>query len=147
MLFYIIAGLLLMCQTAQAWEIRIHGDGETPEVTIIDGGVKPPAEPLPPPPVVVPPVVDSSPFTFPVAQPPQNNSGEARFYNLCPRDCGCYSGLPEYDNPLRLSHLFACYLPMGMRFGPASLGGYRLYVCKDLDPSKIRLLCAGGVVQ
>jgi len=134
--------MLCSANSAQAWKITITGTGPAPQVET-QTDITPPNPPLPPP-VVIPPVTDNTPFSFPTYQPPQENNGEARYYNLCPLLGGCYAGLPFYNNPSRISHLFACYLPMGMTMNFASLGGLALYVPATLESSKIRTLCAGG---
>lgn len=137
-----LAATMLLTVHANAWEITIKGEGKLPNIETVQPQNPPPIPaPLPPPPVV-PPVIDTTPFDFPIVQPGQDITGEARYWNLC--FDGCYAGLPKYDNPLRVSHLFACFLPMGMIFEHASMGGFRLYVPKDMKPSLIRTLCAGG---
>jgi hypothetical protein len=141
--------------TASAdWDLIIRCKGAppscaSPTLAVPVTPTVPPVEqpPLPPPPIV-PPVTDTSPFAFPAQQPPQETDASCRYFQpLCPNDGTCYATLPNCGNPARQSHLFGCYLPMGMLFqSTQSLGGLRLYVPAGLAPAKIRTLCAGGAL-
>jgi len=144
--------VLLLCLLAtpawaEGWRLLIEGTGPIPTVTqSFDRLPQPPTPPLPPPPVV-PPIVDTSPFPFPASQPGQESDQACRYFNLCDQSGGCYATLPNCRNPLAGSHLFSCFTPMGMLYqGTQSIGGFRLYVPRDLPPVKIRLLCSGGSV-
>ena len=147
----LLALLLCLLATpawAEGWRLLIEGTGPIPTVTqSFDRLPQPPTPPLPPPPVV-PPIVDTSPFPFPASQPGQEFKPEARYFGgLCPgNEAGCYAGLPEFSNPARINHLFACFLPPGMRSNGSALGGMRLYVPATLPPAQIRTLCAGGAL-
>ena len=138
---------LASAQSAQQeWSVIIRGLGPPPTVSQNLPRLPPVPTPLPPQPVP-PPVVDTGPFSFPGPQPEQETDSSCRYFQpLCPNDGTCYATLPICGNPLRSSHLFACYLPMGMIFQSSSLGGLRLYVPRDLPGGKIRTLCAGGAL-
>jgi len=141
--------MLVWVGTASAQPGRVVIECATP--LTVTQSVTPPAPPLPPPPLppppVVPPITDTSPFAFPDQQPGQETDGSCRYFNLCPNDGGCYTSLPNCRNPLRGSHEFACFTPMGMLYQRTqSIGGFRLYVPRDLPPTKIRLLCAAGAL-
>ena len=144
---FLALSFLASSTTAQEWQINIKGTGSMPNIETIQPGISVPPLPAPlPPPIVIPPVFDNSPFTFPVSQPGQEFSGEARYFNICSSESkgGCYASLPEYNNPLSGSHRFACFTIAGMRFASQSIGGFRLYVPSNLEGFKIRTLCAGG---
>lgn len=145
---------LIVAGDAQTWRITLDGEGPPPTGSILvtpAPPIIPPGPPAPPPlpsPPVVPPIVDTSPFIFPAQQPGYgHNDPSARYTGgVCPLvEWDCYAALAEYTSPTS-AHLFACYLPPGMRFRGASLGGLRLWVPSGMAPVQIRTLCAGGAL-
>jgi len=146
--FLAVSMLYAVDSNGQQWEINIKGTGPFPNIeTVRPHDPTPLPTPLPPAPVVTP-TTDNTPFQWPVdSGPQQGDDASARYFDLCPSHGSCYASLPEYANPLANSHRFACYTPLGMRFrGMTSVGGYKLYVPVNLQPSLIRTLCAGGTL-
>jgi hypothetical protein len=98
----------------------------------------PPTPPTPPPTPPTPPV-DDTPFVFPT-QPPYNPTDpSARYTSLGPDPAtgeNFYVALPEYANPLIISHLYAGLIP----------DGRRLWVPRAAQPSAIRRALQTGTL-